>query len=110
MSYFAKIENAFVVQIIKAEQDLVDTLNGTWVQFWKDANGESEKRYNSTRIGGIYNISDDAFLPPKSRKGWLLNSNFQYEAPTPKPNNTQTHYYYWDDETESWLTEEIPEE
>jgi len=32
MSHFAKVENGIVTQVIVAEQDFVDTQEGTWVQ------------------------------------------------------------------------------
>ena len=32
MAHYAKIENGIVMQVIVAEQDFIDTQEGTWVQ------------------------------------------------------------------------------
>jgi hypothetical protein len=32
MSHFAKIDNDIVVQVIVAEQDFIDSLEGEWIQ------------------------------------------------------------------------------
>ena len=35
MAHFARVDNNVVGQVIVAEQDYIDTLNGEWVQTWK---------------------------------------------------------------------------
>jgi hypothetical protein len=98
MSHFAKIENNLVTEVIVAEQNFVDTLEGTWVQ--TSYTGSIRKNYAG--IGYTYDKTKDAFIPPKQFDSWVLNSQTcQWEAPTPKP--TDGKVYIWDEETTAWI-------
>lgn len=96
--YFAKInENNIVETVIVAEQEFVDTLEGTWVQ--TDVNGISPKNYAG--IDYTYSSEDNAFIAPKPYESWELNEEtFKWEAPTPMPLDGN---YYWDEEQLSWM-------
>ena len=109
MSYYALIVDGKVVNTIVAEQEFIETQEGLWKKYWKDAKGESEKRYNTASIGADYDSTNDAFIPLKVFEGWILDSNFQWQPPTPLPPDTETHYYYWDNETQDWLAQEKSE-
>lgn len=96
MSHFAKIENGIVTEVIVAEQDFIDTLDGQWVQTSYNAN----IRKNFAGIGYTYDEQEDAFIPPKPFASWVLNEQYQWEAPVPYPADKKM--YYWDEQSQSW--------
>jgi hypothetical protein len=90
MSHFAKIENSLVTQVIVAEQDFIDTLEGTWVQTSYNtrsgihSNGGIPLRKNYAAIGYTYDSTRDAFIPPK-------------------PADTEFESYILDEDTCQWV-------
>ena len=114
MSHFAKVEDGIVVNVIVAEQDFVDTLDGDWVQtsyntqagvhYGPDGepDGGEPLRKNFAGIGFTYDADRDAFIPPKPFESWTLNEDTcQWEAPSPMPKD-KDRMYYWDEETLVW--------
>jgi hypothetical protein len=98
MSHFAKIENGIVTEVIVAEQDYIDTLDGQWVQTSYNAN----IRKNYAGIGYTYDAKKDAFIPPQPFSSWLLNeTTCQWEAPIPMPNDDKK--YMWDKTAQNWI-------
>jgi hypothetical protein len=113
MSHFAQIdENNIVTRVLVIEQDVVDTgLFGepsSFVQTSYNTQGGVHKlggtplRKNYAGIGYTYDVSRDAFIPPKPYNSWVLNeSTCLYGAPTPMP--TDDKRYSWDESTTSWV-------
>lgn len=129
MAHFAGIVDGIVQQVIVAEQDFVDTQEGTWVQtsyntyggvHWTSEEetvvlGEEEVtrekpvpsggvalRKNFAGIGYTYDDERDAFIPPKPYASWTLNEDTcLWEAPTAKPDDDKL--YDWDEDTTSWV-------
>jgi hypothetical protein len=110
MSHFAKVENNIVTKVIVAEQDVIDSgLFGTgWVQTSYNTHGGVHKnggtplRKNYAGIGYTYDLSRDAFIPPKPFASWVLNeTTCLWEAPTPYP--TDDKRYTWDEPTTLWV-------
>jgi len=116
MSHFAKIdENNIVTEVIVAEQDFIDTLDGTWIQTsyntygGKHFNPETSEeddgtplRKNFAGIGYTYDSDKDAFIPPQPYPSWTLNeTSCVWEAPTPAPDDG--NLYDWNEETTSWI-------
>lgn len=111
MSHFAKINVMGVVeQVIVAEQDYIDTLPDAayWVQTSYNTIGGVHQlggtplRKNYAVIGGRYDPTLDAFIPPKSFTSWVLNQDTcLWEAPTAMPTDGKT--YSWDEPTLSWI-------
>jgi hypothetical protein len=113
MSHFAQIdENNIVTRVLVIEQDVVDTgLFGepsSFVQTSYNTQGGVHKlggtplRKNYAGIGYTYDVSRDAFIPPKPYNSWVLNeSTCLYDAPTPMP--TDDKFYTWDEDTVSWV-------
>ena len=62
MSHFAKIEDNLVTTVIVAEQDFIDTLEGTWVQ----------TSYNTH--GGIHIFSGTALRKNYAGRGHIYDS------------------------------------
>jgi|TARA_R110000765_G_C18588284_1_gene567346 hypothetical protein len=112
MSHFAKIENKIVTQVIVAEQDFVDMMNGQWVQTSYntrsgihyapnsyESDGGVALRKNYAGIGYTYDSDRDAFIPQKPYNSWLLDEpTCTWEAPVPQPEGN----YIWNEETQSW--------
>tara|TARA_R110002072_G_scaffold67154_1_gene164950 strand:- start:27 stop:437 length:411 start_codon:yes stop_codon:yes gene_type:complete len=92
MSHFAKVVNNIVTQVIVAEQDWVDSLDGEWVQTSYNtqggahSGGKTPLRKNYAGVGDTYDSTRDAFYAPQPYPSWTLNeSSCMWEAPTPKP-------------------------
>jgi hypothetical protein len=101
MSHFAKIENGIVTEVIVAEQDYIDTLDGQWVQTSYNA----KIRKNYAGIGYTYDEKADAFIAPKPFESWKLNNvTYQWETPIPMPQSEKI--CYWDEASLSWKEQE----
>jgi hypothetical protein len=121
MSHFAKIEDNLVTTVIVAEQDYIDTLEGTWVQtsyntrggvhYGQDNNpdGGVALRKNYAGIGHTYDASKDAFYGPKPYASWTLdNTTCIWEAPLAYPEDDDKAYdwdedLYQSDNTKGWV-------
>ena len=112
MAHYAKIEDGIVTNVIVAEQDQIDTMDGQWVQTSyntrggihyapnsNDPDGGIALRKNYAIIGGTYDLDRDAFIPPKPFDSWLLDEpTCTWEAPVPKPKGN----YIWNEQTQTW--------
>ena len=112
MSHFAKVEDNIVTQVIVVEQDVIDTgLFGdpsSWVQTSYNthggvhANGGTPLRKNYAGIGYTYDLTRDAFIPPKPFASWVLNEETcLWDAPVAMPDDGKI--YRWDEDTLSWV-------
>jgi len=103
MANFAKIDDTgHVENVIVAEQDYIDTLDGIWVQTsYNTVKGEHTQggtplRWNYASIGSYYNLEMDEFHPPKPFDSWVFDSvNREWNPPIEKPEGN----YYWDEVT-----------
>jgi hypothetical protein len=114
MAHFAKLdENNIVVDVQVAEQDFIDTLQGTWIQTSYNTYGgfhydnKTKKvdgvgfRYNFAGIGYTYDETKDAFIPPQPFLSWTLNEKTcLWECPVEYPEGGGN--YVWNEETQSW--------
>lgn len=115
MSHFAKVENGIVVEVLVAEQDVIDS--GIFGQGWVQTSyntyaGQHPEgrplRKNYAGIGYIYDEQRDAFMPPKPYPSWVLDEETcLWNPPTPKPSDDGTgepkKIYYWDEVSLSWV-------
>ena len=113
MAHFAQIdENNIVVNVIVAEQDVIDSgIVGDptkWIQTSYNTHGGvhtlggTPLRKNYAGIGMTYDPSRDAFISPKPFNSWILDENrCVWEPPIPTPDNEKI--YIWDEETVSWV-------
>jgi len=114
MAHFAKVENGIVTQVIVAEQDFVDTQEGTWVQtsyntrggvHYSPETGEPDGgvalRKNYAGIGDTYDSARDAFIPIQPYPSWVLNEDTcSWDSPVPYP--TDGKLYDWNEDTQQW--------
>ena len=120
MSHFAKIEDNIVTTVIVAEQDFIDTLEGTWVQtsyntkggvhYGQDGNpdGGVALRKNYAGIDYTYDSVKDAFYTSKPYASWTLdNTTCQWEAPITYPDDGEAYDWnedvYQGDNTKGWV-------
>jgi len=132
MANFAKIENGIVIQVIVAEQDVINTgLFGdpkTYVQTSFNTRGGVHYAPNSNTpdngialranyagIGFTYDEKNDVFIPPKPLDhngivcdSWIASEpDWLWKPPIPKPTATAPNYYAWDETTKSWEIKEL---
>lgn len=111
MAHFAKVESGIVKKVIVAEQDFVDTYidneAGEWVQTSYNTYAGQHKlddtpfRKNYAIVGGTYDATKDAFIPPKQYESWTLNEDScQWEAPVAYPNDGND--YSWNESDQQW--------
>jgi len=114
MAHFAQIENGTVVNVIVVGNNelLVDGIEqeqkgvefchllfgGTWIQ--TSYNGNIRKQYAG--IGFTYDADADVFVQPQPFPSWTLDSNHDWQAPTPKPEGD----WMWDESELAWV--EVP--
>jgi hypothetical protein len=120
MSHFAKVENGIVTSVIVAEQDFINS--GAvgdprdWIQTSYNTYGNVHYTPNSVNripdgglalrgnyacMGHVYDEVNDVFYEPQPYPSWTLNaSTWTWEAPIPRPNDTNT--YVWNELTQSW--------
>ena len=127
MAHFAKVVNGTVTNVIVAEPEFFDTFvddsPGQWIQtsyntrygkhYEPNSNTLSSDQSKALRknfawIGGTYDATRDAFLPPHKYASWTLNEETcVYDPPIPMPNDGK--YYDWDesayqaDNTKGWV-------
>ena len=122
MSHFAKVEDGIVVDVIVAEQELVDALEGTWIQTSYNTRGNVHYgpdeqpdggialRKNYAGIGSIYDSTADAFHEVAFYESWNLNATtFLWEPPVEKPDDPTVEegedvsWYEWDEDVTNWV-------
>ncbi len=98
MSHFAKIEDGIVTNVIVAEQDYIDTQDGTWVQTSKTR----AIRKNYAGVGYTYDSSKDAFIAPQPYPSWTLDDDTcLWEPPVALPDEGK--FYSWDEDNTAWV-------
>ena len=111
MAYFAKISNGIVEKVISVHNNelLVDGVEteskgvefcynlfgGTWVQ--TSFNNRIRKQFAG--IGYTYDSAKDQFVSRQPFPSWSLDTNNDWQAPTPKPEGD----YIWDEPSLSWV-------
>jgi hypothetical protein len=92
MKNWAKVEDGIVVNIAVGYEN-----PGGYVEY--SPTGEFRKNY--AVIGGLYDSNKDIFIQPQPYASWVLDSNDDWQAPTPKPER-EGYYYIWNEESTSW--------
>ena len=109
MPYFAKVnDSGIVASVIEAEQDFIDTQEGTWVEGSSDVNASLSRavgdtpllRKNYVSVGHIYDSDSDVFYEPKPHASWTLNDDsFLWISPIVRPDDDRGRKrYIWDDD------------
>ena len=123
MAHFAQLdENNTVLEVIVVNNDVIIDDNGVeqeqlGIDFLKSLYGEDtnwvQTSYNNNfrkQHAGIdctYDPTNEVFIKPKPYPSWILDDNFDWQAPVPIPENLnkeEGEYVIWDEDTLSWIT------
>jgi hypothetical protein len=108
MAHYAFLDSNNIVTEVIVGIDETELIEGLTPEVWYgNFRGQVCKRtsYNNNirkqyaGIGYSYNFVDDVFVQPQPYPSWSLDSNNDWQAPTPKPDGR----FYWDEESLSWL-------
>ena len=121
MSHFAKIENNLVTNVIVAEQEFIDTQDGTWVQTSYNTRGNVHYgqdrqpdggvalRGNYAGIGYTYDLTNNVFYAPRPYASWTLTSKWLWVAPIAYPDDGEIYIWnedaYQADNSVGWVEE-----
>lgn len=116
MAHFAQLndDNTVVQVIVVHNNELLDEqgneieakgiafckslFGGRWVQ--TSINAKIRKNYAG--VGYVYDVSRNAFIPPKPFPSWSLNEETcRWVPPVPMPEGETPHY--WDEEKQVWV-------
>lgn len=109
MAHYAFLdENNIVIEVI-AGKDETELLDGLTPEVWygnfrgktcvrTSYNGNIRKQYAG--IGFTYDPIADVFIAPQPFASWSLDSNHDWQPPSPKPEGD----YTWDENTASWIS------
>lgn len=117
MTYFARIENNTVTQVIAAEQDFIDSGFVGDPADWKQtsyntrggvhygADGQPDGgvalRGNYAGVGYTYDSTNDVFYAPQPYPSWTISApGWTWQPPTPYP--ADGGIYVWTESTTSW--------
>jgi hypothetical protein len=111
MAHFAQISNNVVTNVVvvhnnellvdgvevesKGAEFCTNLFGGTWIQ--TSYNDRIRKQYAG--IGYTYDAVADVFVAPKPYPSWTLDSNHDWQPPTPKPEGL----YSWDEAQLEWV-------
>jgi hypothetical protein len=115
MAYFAELDeknvvlsimsvhnNELLVDGVESEQKGVEFCNTIKQSKWVKTSFNANIRKKYANIGDLYDEINDDFISPQPFQSWTLNSNYDWQAPIPKPEGS----FYWDEETLAWV--ELP--
>ncbi len=111
MAHFAKVVNGTVTKVIVAEPEFFETFTdsspGEWIQTSYNTHGGVHRlggtplRKNYAGPGFTYDLSKDAFIPPKPWDSWTLNDDTcLWESPVAYPDDGNA--YKWNEDTQAW--------
>ena len=116
MAHFARVNGNVVGQVIVAEQEYIDTLNGEWVQTSYNTRegvhigGGTPFRGNFANTGMIWDADKDAFYWPAPHDNWVLNeTTWVFEPPVAKPTSSPSGYWAWDQDSNAWVDTPDPQ-
>ena len=109
MAHYAFLdENNVVTEIIVGidETELIEGLDTeTWYGNFRGQtckrtsyNGNIRKQYAG--IGYTYDAVNDVFIAPQPYPSWALDNDFNWQAPTPRPEGMG---WYWNEVEQVWV-------
>ena len=103
MAYFAKLNEDNVVTGVYAIPDTHELTYSDWrkefgeIYVQTSYNNRIRKQFAS--INYTYDADADVFVRPQPYPSWSLDSNHDWQPPTPQPEGD----CYWDEESLLWL-------
>jgi hypothetical protein len=114
MAHYAFLdENNIVTEVIVGidETELIEGLDTeTWYANFRGQTCKRTSYNNNIRkqyagIGYSYDSVADVFIAPQPYLSWALDENYDWQAPTPRP---QEGLWRWDEPTLTWVEIELP--
>jgi hypothetical protein len=113
MAHYAFLdENNVVTEVItgRHEWEVVGGVSD-WEKYYGDFRGQKCLRtsYNGNirkrfaGIGHVYLEDEDIFVREKPYQSWVLDEDFEWQAPVPKPDITELELLVWDEDNGSWI-------
>jgi len=113
MAHFAKLDeqnivdqvivvnnNELIIDGVEVESKGIEFCNnlipGNWVQ--TSFNNNFRKQFAG--VGYKYDIDANVFIAPTPYPSWILDNNFDWQAPISKPIEG---VWYWDEEIGNWV-------
>ena len=105
MAHFAKLDNDKVVtEVIVTDQQFINSGAVGEPFRWVQTSYNNNFRKNYAAIGFTYDLTRDAFIPPKIFSSWVLNEDTcRWEAPVVYPDDGKI--YEWYEPTTEWTEE-----
>jgi hypothetical protein len=109
MAHYAFLDENNIVTEVIVGIDETETIEGldteTWYANFRGQNCKRTSYNNKIRkqyagIGYKYDANVDLFIAPQPYPSWSLDNNFDWQAPTPKPEGMD---WYWDEEIGNWV-------
>ena len=109
MAHYAFLDQNNVVTEVIVGIDETELIEGLDTETWYgNFRGQTCKRtsYNNNirkqyaGIGYTYDAVNDVFIAPQPFASWSLDENFDWQAPTPRP---QEGFWLWDENSLSWM-------
>jgi hypothetical protein len=113
MAHYAFLdENNIVTEVIVGidETELIEGLDTeTWYGNFRNQTCKRTSYNNNIRkqyagIGYTYDAVNDVFIAPQPFASWSLDENFDWQAPTPRP---EEGFWRWDEDSLSWLEQSL---
>jgi hypothetical protein len=112
MAHFAKLdENNIVLEVNVVNNEILDSENEEVLGIafltewsgghtnWKQTSYNNNFRKQYAGIGFTYDPHKDVFIAPQPYPLWILDNNFDWQPPTPKPNGEN---WVWVEENLEW--------
>jgi hypothetical protein len=109
MAHYAFLDENNIVTEVIVGIDETETIEGldteTWYANFRGQNCKRTSYNNKIRkqyagIGCKYDSDADVFILPQPYPSWSLDNNFDWQAPTQKPEGMD---WYWDEEIGNWV-------
>ena len=113
MAHYAFLDDNNIVTKVIVGIDETELIEGLDPETWygnftgqvckrTSYNGNIRKQYAG--IGFTYDSVADVFIAPQPYPSWLLDKNFDWQSPTPRPEGLN---WDWDEETLNWVEVEF---
>lgn len=109
MAHWAELdENNIVIRVTVGDNNdpnddegyqwLIDNLGGRWVQ--TSYNNNFRKQFAGA--GFYYNDAADVFISPQPYFSWILDENYDWQAPVFKPEDNEGGFWVWNEDIVNW--------
>ena len=103
MATYSKVVKATDVDVKNVNTDFFETFVDSSPGSWREVTDSTK---NKPTVGCTYNLSADAYYPPRPSEEYELNtSTYQWELIKPYPSDgyTEEKRYYWDKDLQDWV-------